>query len=149
DPQLAAIIAAHGAGVVVMHMLGEPERPERDPRYRDVVEEAFADLQAAVERARKAGIRPEAIIVDPGIGVAKRTEHNLALLQGLPRLAQLEQPLLIGASRTSVIGNVLEAPVEERLEGTVATTAVAAALGAHIVRVHDIKENVRAARMAD
>lgn len=151
DPQLAPVIAQYGAAVVIMHMLGVPERPNRDPRYDgDVIAAVRADLLRGVETALEAGIRPDHIIVDPGIGVTKRTAHNLEILQRLPELTMtLDYPVLIGTSRTSVIGNVLELPVHERLEGVLATTAVGAAMGVDMVRVHDVRENVRVARMAD
>lgn len=149
DPELPDVIAEFGAAVVIMHMLGTPAQPERNPRYTDVIAEVRADLLAGAERAERAGIPPEKIIVDPGIGVAKGTEHNLEILQRLPELASLDFPLLVGASRTSVIGNILELPVNDRLEGTLAVTAVGAAMGVDVVRVHDVRANVRVARMAD
>lgn len=149
DPQLAATIASYGAAVVVMHMKGTPAAPERNPVYYDPVAEALEDLLRGIRRAMEAGIPREKIVVDPGIGVTKRTEHNLMLLQNLPALRVLGQPVLLGASRTSAIGNILELPVDRRLEGTLATTAVAAAMGVDVVRVHDVAANARVARMAD
>lgn len=149
DPDLPDVIARHGAGVVVMHLQGAARQVSREPAYGDAVEEVADYLAEGARRARTAGIPPGRIILDPGIGVGKRTAHNLALLQGLPALRGLGYPVLLGASRTSVIGNVLEAPIGARLEGTLATTAVAAAMGVDMVRVHDVAANVRAARMAD
>jgi dihydropteroate synthase len=120
-----------------------------EPIYRDVVAEVVADLSRAVNRALGLGVRPEAIVVDPGIGFGKTAEHNLALLGDLAALRTLGRPVLLGASRKSTIGAVLGLPVEERLEGTLATTALGIAAGVDIVRVHDVEANRRVARMAD
>jgi dihydropteroate synthase len=106
-------------------------------------------LRTAVERARAAGIGDDQIAVDPGIGFGKTTEHNLAILRHLPELDVLGKPILIGTSRKSFIGNVLDLPLPERLEGTLATTAYAIAQGARIVRVHDVRPSVRVARMVE
>lgn len=149
DPDLARVVAEHGAGLVIMHMKGHPRRPDPEPRYEDVFEEVRAYLSEGVERALAAGVREEKILLDPGIGVGKRTAHNLELLQRLGELRALGFPILLGASRTSVIGNVLELPVGEREEGTLATTAWAAFVGADMVRVHDVRGNARVAAMAD
>lgn len=149
DEGLAAVIADHGAGVVIMHSLGVPPALSRDPRYDDVVSAVCRGLSEGSERALKAGIARERIIVDPGIGVGKRTEHNLTLLRSLGAIGRLGFPVLVGASRTSVIGNVLGVPIADRDTGTLATTALAVAQGADLVRVHAVGPNVAAARMAD
>ncbi|PZN08619.1 MAG: dihydropteroate synthase [Bacillota bacterium] len=149
DPELAAVCARYGAGVVVMHLQGHPRNLARQPRYDDVVLDIARYLQEGVDRALAAGVRPEAIVVDPGIGVGKRTRHNLEILEHLGAFRSLGYPVLLGASRTSVIGNVLETPVHQRLEGTLATTVLAVVHGADMVRVHDVRANARAARMAD
>jgi len=121
----------------------------REAPFRDVVTEVIADLAAALARAMAAGCAPELLIVDPGIGFGKTAEQNLALLRDLARLGELGHPVLLGTSRKSTIGRVLGLPPGERLEGTLATTALAIAAGVDIVRVHDVAANVRAARMAD
>ena len=149
DPDLAAVCARYGAGVVIMHLQGHPRNLTRDPQYEDVVLDIARYLQEGIDRALQAGVRPEAIVVDPGIGVGKRTRHNLEILENLGAFRSLGYPVLLGASRTSVIGNVLETPIGDRLEGTLATTALAAVHGADMVRVHDIRANARVARMAD
>lgn len=149
DLQMASVVARHGAGVVVMHLQGSARRPTDRPQYGDVVTEVMTYLQEAAQRALSAGVLGERIVVDPGIGVGKLTEHNLALLRAVPRLKSLGYPVLMGHSRTSVIGNLTEAPVHDRLEGTLGATAALVALGADMVRVHDVKANVRAARVAD
>ncbi|MFO7246468.1 MAG: dihydropteroate synthase [Bacillota bacterium] len=150
DPDLAAVIAQHGAGVVIMHMQGHPRSVAREPRYNDVLDEVAAYLAEGIERALRAGIREEAILIDPGIGVGKRTSHNLELIRRIGELRRrLGFPVLLGHSRTSVIGNVLEAPVHDRAEGTLAVTVFAVTQGVDMVRVHDVGANVRAARMAD
>jgi dihydropteroate synthase len=115
----------------------------------NLIAEIVADLQSAIQRALQAGISWESIIVDPGFGFGKTPEHNLALLRDLPALRVLGRPILLGASRKSTLGKVLDLPPDERLEATIATTALGIAAGVDIVRVHDVRPNVRAARMAD
>ncbi|MBE3599400.1 MAG: dihydropteroate synthase [Limnochordaceae bacterium] len=149
DPAMASVVARHGAGVVLMHLQGTARRPAEHPAYRNVVEEVQAYLRQACALARQAGIDPSRILVDPGIGVGKLTEHNLALLRAVPEIKRLGHPVLVGHSRTSVIGNLIEAPIGERLEGTLGATAALVALGADVVRVHDVAANVRAVRVAD
>jgi dihydropteroate synthase len=142
DGGMLGIAAARGVPIVLMHNRAEP-------RYDDVVAEVVADLGAAIERALAAGVDRSAIIVDPGIGFGKTAGHNLTLLRELGALRPLGRPILLGASRKSTLGRVLDLPAEERLEATLATTALGIAAGADIIRVHDVRENVRAARMAD
>ena len=120
-----------------------------EPRYDDVVAEVVADLGAAIERALRAGCRRESLIVDPGFGFGKTPEHNLAILRGLGALRALGRPILLGTSRKSTLGKVLDLPSDERLEATLATTALGIAHGVDIVRVHDVGPNVRVARMTD
>jgi len=142
EPELLRLAAARGAPLVLMHNRAEAH-------YANVVAEVIADLMSAVERAEAAGVAREAIVVDPGIGFGKTPEQNLALLHHLTSLRVLRRPILLGTSRKSMIGRVLDLPAGERLEGTLATTALAVAAGVDIVRVHDVAANVRAARMAD
>ena len=142
DDALARLAAERGVPMVVMHNRAEP-------RYTSVVGEVLADLARAAERAIHIGVPAESLILDPGIGFGKTAEHNLAVLRGLGVLASLGRPVLLGTSRKSTIGKVLDLPAHERLEGTLATTALAVAAGVDIVRVHDVAANVRAARMSD
>jgi dihydropteroate synthase len=142
DDSLARIAAARGVPIVLMHNRAEP-------RYDDLMAEILADLEAAIERAVHAGVERDRIIVDPGFGFGKTPAHNLAVLRELDVLRRLGRPILLGASRKSTLGLVLDLPAEERLEATLATTALGIAAGADIVRVHDVRSNVRVARMSD
>ena len=139
---LPRLAADRAVPLVVMHNRAEA-------RYRNVVAEVLADLQRALERALRLGVPWTALIVDPGIGFGKTPDQNLALLHELAMFRELGRPVLLGASRKSTIGHVLELPAHERLEGTLATTALGIAAGVDIVRVHDVLANVRAARMSD
>jgi dihydropteroate synthase len=142
DGALARLAAERGVPIVLMHNRAEA-------RYTDLIAEVLADLRAAIERACAAGVPEASIIVDPGFGFGKAPAHNLELLDGLERMRTLGRPVLLGASRKSTLGKVLDLPAEERLEATLATTALAVRAGVDIVRVHDVEANVRAARFAD
>ncbi|GKW49654.1 dihydropteroate synthase [Halomonas sp. NCCP-2165] len=141
--------AAHsGLPVCLMHMLGEPGDMQVAPHYEGPVEEAVADfLEARVAACLAAGLRPERLLLDPGFGFAKTVEHNLRLLHRMERLQALKLPLLVGMSRKSMIGKVLERPVEERLPGGLALAALAVERGARILRVHDVGPSVDAINM--
>lgn len=147
DRQIANIAAAHSAGLVVMHMQGTPETMQLNPQYKDVVREVKEELLQSVQFARSAGV--EKIIIDPGIGFGKTLEHNLSLINHLHEFLDLRLPILIGTSRKGFIGALLKTTVEDRMEGTAATVAAAILKGAHIVRVHDVKEMKRVALVAD
>ena len=149
DPEMGHVIAKNGAGVIVMHMLGEPRTMQESPQYGDVVSEIAVFLNKAIDRAVLAGVSREKIVVDPGIGFGKKTEHNLEIIRRLSEFEALRQPIFIGVSRKSVIGDVLNLPVDERLEGTAALVACSILNGASIVRVHDVKYMRRVARMVD
>ena len=142
DSAMPAVAAAHALPLVVMHNRGEA-------RYRNLVAEVLADLERAIERVLAVGVAWENVIVDPGIGFGKTADHNLALLHDLGLLAALGRPILLGTSRKSTIGKVLDLPADQRLEGTLATSALGIASGADIIRVHDVRANVRVARMTD
>jgi dihydropteroate synthase len=142
DEHLLHVAAENGVPIVLMHNRTEP-------RYHNVVAEVLADLSRALDAALAAGVEWEQTVIDPGIGFGKTPEQNLAVLRELHLLATLGRPVLLGASRKSTIGKVLDVPGDERLEGTLATTALAVRAGVDIVRVHDVKPNVRVARMAD
>ncbi|MBI2776136.1 MAG: dihydropteroate synthase [Chloroflexi bacterium] len=142
DDGLVRLAAERGVPIVLMHNRAEA-------RYTTLIPEVIADLQRAIERALRAGVRWDSILVDPGFGFGKTPDQNLALLRDLASLAVLGRPVLLGTSRKSTLGRVLDLPAGERLEATLATTALAAASGVDIVRVHDVRENIRAARIAD
>jgi dihydropteroate synthase len=139
---LPRLAAERGVPIVLMHNRAEA-------RYRDVVAEVVGGLERAIEDAIGAGVPADRIIVDPGFGFGKTAEQNLAVLRHLSVLRHLGRPILLGTSRKSTLGRVLDLPAEDRLEATLATTALAIAAGADIVRVHDVAANVRVARMAD
>jgi len=147
-PEMSRIIARHGAGVVVMHMQGVPETMQDSPQYGDVVEDVLGFLRLSVEIAGSAGIAPRSIAVDPGIGFGKTLEHNLKLISSLRRFKVLDKPILIGASRKSFIGRILDLDAEERLEGSLAAGVAGVINGADILRVHDVRATVRAVRIA-
>ncbi len=149
DPDMASVIAESGAGIILMHMQGSPRTMQENPQYGDVVSEIREFLSEAIDKAVSSGISREKIVVDPGIGFGKRTEHNLEIIKSLHEFGSLRQPILIGVSRKSVIGDVLDLPVDERLEGTAALVACAIWNGANIVRVHGVKCMCRVARMVD
>ena len=142
DPGVLRLAASRGVPIVLMHNRAEPV-------YEDVVGEVVADLRGAVDRATAAGVPRERCLVDPGIGFGKTADQNLALLARLDELRVLGRPLLLGTSRKSTLGRLLDLPPAERVEGTLATTALGIASGADVVRVHDVAANVRAARVAD
>lgn len=147
EPATAEVAARFDAACVLMHMQGTPETMQRNPSYDDLMGEIAFFLRSAVEGALAAGIGEDQIVVDPGLGFGKTTEHNLAILRHLPELGVLGRPILVGASRKSFIGKVLDLPVEDRLEGTLATAAYAVAQGARILRVHEVRPVLRTARM--
>ena len=149
DPRMAPVVAEAGAGLVLTHIRGTPRTMQADPKYDDLLGEVREYLRERILLAEAHGVHPQAIVVDPGIGFGKGLEHNLFLLKHLPELQVLGKPLLVGPSRKSFIGKVLDLPVEERLEGTAAAVAVAIWQGAHILRVHDVQAMVRVARMTD
>jgi dihydropteroate synthase len=142
DDRLLEIAARHGVPIVLMHNRAEA-------RYTAFLPEILGELGRAIGRALAAGIASESIIVDPGFGFGKTAEHNLVLLRELAALRMLGRPILLGTSRKSTLGKVLDLPPDDRLEATLATTALAVSSGADIVRVHDVRPNLRAARMAD
>jgi len=142
DAGLARVAAAHGVPLIVMHNRAEA-------RYMNLLAEILVDLQRALERAMAAGVAWDRLIVDPGFGFGKAPHHNLALLRNLGSLRLLGRPILLGTSRKSTLGKVLDLPPDERAEATLATTALAIAAGVDMLRVHDVRPNVRVARMAD
>ena len=149
DAEMVAVVTEMDAGLILMHMKGTPRTMQQAPKYEDVVRDVHASLSQSIKCAEAQGVAAERIIIDPGIGFGKTPEHNIELLKRLSEFRSLNKPMLIGTSRKSFIGNILQLPVTERVEGTVATVCWAIAHGADIVRVHDVKANVRAALMTD
>jgi len=149
DPALAGLVAERGVPIVLMHLRGSFHDIHRQPRYDDVMGEVCTELAQAVERALRGGVARSQIVVDPGIGFAKAAPHSLEVLRRLPELASLRCPILVGPSRKSFIGTVLERPVGERIWGTAAAVAACCFGGAHIVRVHDVAEMLQVVRVCD
>jgi dihydropteroate synthase len=147
---LLETVSRTGAGVVLMHMLGEPKTMQDDPRYDDVVAEVHEFLRERIEAAVFAGIPEERICIDPGIGFGKTVDHNLALLRAVPALRMLGAAVMVGASRKGFIGTLTGvADPAARLQGSLAVAVLAAAHGADLVRVHDVEATVRALKVAD
>ena len=157
DPGMAGVVAAHQASAVLMHNRDKVKTSQQtelggryvEVEYKDVVASVRRGLEKSIELAKAAGLSDEQIIIDPGIGFGKTTAHNLELLKRLGELKNLGYPLLLGVSRKSVIGYTLDLPPDQRLEGSLAANAWGVTQGAHILRVHDVKETVRLVRMLD
>jgi len=150
DPDMMRVAAQGTAGMVLMHMQGEPGSMQVDPRYEDVVEEVHGYLRERVEAALFDGVEAEQLCVDPGIGFGKNLEHNLALLRDLGRFRDLDAGLVIGVSRKRFIGTLTDAEdPTDRVEGSLAAAVLAAAAGADVIRAHDVRATVRALRVAD
>jgi dihydropteroate synthase len=148
DPKMAPLVAERGTPVVLMHMLGEPKSMQQNPFYEDVVREVRDFLACRAERAIRAGVVAENIILDPGIGFGKTLEHNLALLNRLDVLVELGFPVLVGASRYSFLVKISGGEPKDRLFGTVAANVAAYERGATLFRVHDVRANREALAVA-
>ena len=146
---LAECIADRDVPVILMHMRGEPKNMQENPRYQDVIGEIAEELAGSVDFARSCGIRDDRIIIDPGIGFGKRLQDNLRILRDLRSLQALGFPIMIGLSRKSFIGTLLDKPVDQRLFGTVAANMLALMNGADILRVHDVAEAVDTVNIFD
>jgi dihydropteroate synthase len=138
DSEMAAVVAGAAADCCLMHMLGDPQTMQRDPRYEDVVADVREFLLARIKVAVDAGVALERIIVDPGIGFGKTAAHNLELIGRLAELVALGPPVMIGTSRKSFLGRITGRPVEDRIAGTIATNVLALERGASVFRVHDV-----------
>ncbi|MBN1354502.1 MAG: dihydropteroate synthase [Candidatus Omnitrophica bacterium] len=149
DLRMADVIARTGVSVSLMHMKGTPKDMQNHPHYDDLMIEIAESLRGSIDIAVRAGISRDKIIVDPGIGFGKTAEHNLLILNRLAELRALDLPILIGTSRKSFIGSILNRGVSERLTGTTTTCAIAVMNGANILRVHDVGTAAEAARVAD
>jgi len=147
DQAMAETAARRGAAVALMHIKGTPKTMQADPHYDNLLGEVRSFLAAAVARGEQAGV--EHMMIDPGLGFGKTVDHNLALIRNLGAFTSLNRPILVGPSRKSFIGTVLDLPVGERLEGTLAACVAAILAGAHMLRVHDVRAAKRAAMMTD
>jgi dihydropteroate synthase len=148
EPGAIEIATRSNAGVCLMHMQGLPATMQLDPQYGDVVAEVRAFLAERMAAANAAGIASERLLLDPGFGFGKRTEHNIALLQGLPEILSLGRPLLVGLSRKSVLGQITGGDVYVRLHASLAASVISVMKGARIVRVHDVKATADALKVA-
>lgn len=148
DPEMVDVVAESGCPVCLMHMQGQPKTMQEDPRYDDVVDDVLRFLEERMGFALARGVREDQIMLDPGIGFGKTVEHNLALLRHLDRVAGLGRPVVLGTSRKRFLGAILGSEPGERVVGTAATTVVGLLAGAHIFRVHDVKPNLEALRVA-
>ncbi len=158
DREMARVIAESGAPVVLMHNRSKPNRVELQERlggqylgaeYGDLISDVKRELQESIDLALTAGVRKEQVILDPGLGFGKKVEHNLELVNRLDEFKAMGYPVMLGPSRKSFIGYTLDLPPEERLEGTEAVCAIAITRGSDILRVHDVPEIARLARMCD
>ena len=149
EEAMAAVAAESGAGVVLMHMRGTPATMQLDPRYDDASRDVRAWLEGRLRLAGDAGLAMEAIAVDPGIGFGKSVAQNLELIARLDELAGLGRPVVLGVSRKSFIGRILDVGVDARLEGGLSAAAVGVFVGARIIRTHDVAATVRAVRIAE
>jgi dihydropteroate synthase len=148
DAEMADVVARAGAGLILMHMQGTPATMQKQPAYADVVEEVLEFLLDRVKTAEAAGIKVERLAVDPGIGFGKSVDQNLALLKGLSVFNELGRPIVIGPSRKAFVGKVLDRSVSAREWGTAAAVAVAVLMGAHVVRVHSVREMKEVVQMS-
>jgi dihydropteroate synthase len=148
-PEMAEVIARNGAGVILMHMQGTPLTMQKNPSYENVLNEICGFLAVSIKIAETAEIFPDQIAIDPGIGFGKTQKHNLEILKNLEILLELKKPILLGVSRKSFIGNILNLPAEERLEGSLAATVMGVVKGASIIRTHDVKATRNAVRVAE
>lgn len=148
DEQLGGVVADAGVPIVLMHMRGSPGTMYEAARYDDLIADIVRELRGALGRAHRAGIDPELTLVDPGIGFAKRPRQNYTVLRHLAALRSLGRPIVVGPSRKSFVGAVLDLPPEQRLEGTAAAVAAAVLAGAHVLRVHDVAQMRRVAAVA-
>jgi dihydropteroate synthase len=148
DSEIGGLCAERGAGLVLMHMQGDPRTMQANPVYEDVVDDVKAFLAERLQAALEAGVAEQRIWLDPGIGFGKTLDHNLELLRGLGELRELGRPLVVGTSRKAFIGRIDGSAVGDRLGGTIASVVLAAAEGAEVLRVHDVAEAAQGLRMA-
>jgi dihydropteroate synthase len=149
DPHLLEVVAEGQASLILMHMQGSPRNMQLNPTYEAVIDEVYSFLQDRLQAAHDGGVAADRVLIDPGIGFGKGTQHNLEILRKLHHFQALGCPIVIGTSRKAFIGRILGTDVDERLEGTAATVALAIAQGASMIRVHDVRAMARVAHMMD
>ena len=149
DPRMLPLAAESGAGIVLMHMKGTPRTMQISPHYDDLLGEVKTFLRERLEAAESCGLAPESVLLDPGIGFGKKLEHNLALLNNLGSFGELGRPLVVGISRKSFLGKILNLEAHDRLEGTIAAAVVSVLRGASLLRVHDLQAVKRAVAVAE
>ena len=149
SPEMADVISMFDAGVVLMHMQGSPTTMQKNPSYKNVVQEVKEFLEESIKISKSAGILSDQIAIDPGIGFGKNQKHNLEILNKLEMFKGLGKPILIGVSRKSFIGNILKLPPEGRLEGSLAASVIGVTKGVSIVRTHDVKETRNAIKITE
>lgn len=146
---MAKLAAEHGAPAIVMHIKGTPKNMQQNPQYESLMMEICSYLEESIEIGTNNGLSEQQIIIDPGIGFGKTVEHNLQIIKNLKMLKALGRPILVGASRKSFIGKILDKDIEERLYGTLSSIVISVMNGANIIRVHDVKEAREAIKLAD
>lgn len=149
DPAVAKVAAKHDTPLVLMHIRGTPETMQKDVHYRSTLSEILQSLRESIQKAESSGMDPDQIIIDPGIGFGKTLEHNLLIIKHLSEFRVLGKPILLGTSRKSFIGKILNAEVDQRLEGTLSTIAIGVLNGAHIIRCHDVLPAKKVIAVAD
>lgn len=149
DEKMAEVIADYDAYCILMHMQGTPNTMQKNPQYNEIISDIIRELGNSIQKAEINGIKPEKIMLDPGIGFGKTQEHNLEIINNLKEFKTLGKPLLVGASRKSFIGKILGTEADNRLEGSIATAVISSLNGANMIRVHDVKETVRAIKVTD
>jgi dihydropteroate synthase len=150
DPKMSEVVSEYKVPVVIMHIKGRPKDMQQNPVYEALIPEIMDYLRCGIAIATRSGISDNKIIIDPGIGFGKTSDHNLEIINKLREFTSLEKPILIGPSRKAFIGKILgDAPVTQRLEGTAAAVAISIMNGANMIRVHDVKEMAKVAKIAD
>jgi len=149
DPEMVSVAAEAGVPVVLMHIKGTPSNMQENPTYKDLINEVIGFLEGAIDRAVRGGINEDLIIVDPGIGFGKTFDHNLQLIKELDRFCSLKKPIILGTSRKAFIGHLLNKDPQERDTGSMATVSAGVLNGAHIVRVHNVRETVDTVKVID
>lgn len=150
DPRMPEVVSKYKVPVVIMHMRGRPQDMQQNPVYEALIPEIMDYFRIGIKIATGTGISEDKIIIDPGIGFGKTFDHNLEIINNLHEFTVLEKPILIGPSRKAFIGKILgDVPVAERLEGTAAVVAISIMNGANMIRVHDVKEMAKVAKVAD
>ncbi|MDI6891081.1 MAG: dihydropteroate synthase [Thermodesulfovibrionales bacterium] len=150
DPEMPEVVSEYKVPVVIMHIKGRPKDMQQNPVYEALIPEIMDYLRIGIKIAARSGVSEDKIIIDPGIGFGKTPDHNLEIINNLGEFSLLEKPIMIGPSRKAFIGKILgDVPATERIEGTAAAVAISIINGANIIRVHDVKEMVRVAKVAD